>query len=52
MQWGQYEKLFYETVSRKILDSRRIATAQKDKMYVSKIITQILNIQELIDRNL
>lgn len=47
-----YQNEFYETVSRKIPNSRRISTAGKDKMYVSKIIAQILNVQELTDRNL
>lgn len=48
----EYQNEFYETVSRKITKSRRISTAGKDKMYVSRIIAQILNIQELTDRNL
>ncbi len=48
----EYQNEFYETVSRKIPKSRRISTAGKDKMYVSRIIAQILNIQELTDRNL
>lgn len=47
-----YQNEFYETVSRKIPNSRRISTAGKDKVYVSKIIAQILNVQELTDRNL
>ena len=47
-----YQNEFYETVSKKIPNSRRISTAGKDKMYVSRIIAQILNIQELTDRNL
>lgn len=47
-----YQNKFYETVSRKIPNSRRISTAGKDKLYVSKIIAQILNVQELTDRNL
>lgn len=47
-----YQNEFYETVSRKIPNSRRISTAGKDKIYVSKIIAQILNVQELTDRNL
>ena len=47
-----YQNEFYETVSRKIPNSRRISTAGKDKLYVSKIIAQILNVQELTDRNL
>ena len=42
-----YQNEFYETVSRKIPNSRRISTAGKDKIYVSKIIAQILNVQEL-----
>ena len=33
-------------------NSRRISTDGKDKLYVSKIIAQILNVQELTDRNL
>ena len=47
-----YQNEFYETVSRKISNSRRISTAGKDKLYVSKIIAQILNVQELTDRTL
>lgn len=47
-----YQNEFYETVSRKIPNIRRISTAGKDKLYVSKIIAQILNVQELTDRNL
>ena len=42
----------YETVSKKIPNSRRISTAGKDKMYVSRIIAQLLNVQELTDRNI
>ena len=41
-----YQNEFYETVSKKI------PTAGKDKMYVSRIIAQILNVQELTDRNI
>ena len=47
-----YQNEFYETVSRKIPNSRRISTAGKDKMYVSRIIAQILNVQELTDKDL
>ncbi len=47
-----YQNEFYETVSMKIPNSRRISTTQKDKMYVSKIIAQILGVKELSDRNL
>ena len=47
-----YQNEFYETVSKKIPNSRRISTAGKDKMYVSRIIAQILNVQELTDRNI
>ena len=47
-----YQNEFYETVSKKIPNSRRISTDGKDKMYVSRIIAQILNVQELTDRNL
>jgi len=47
-----YQNEFYETVSRKIPNSRRISTCGKDKMYVSRIIAQILSVQELTDRNL
>lgn len=47
-----YQNEFYETASKKIPNSRRISTDGKDKMYVSKIIAQILNVQELTDRNL
>lgn len=48
----EYQNEFYEIVSMKIPNSRRISTAQKDKMYVSRIIAQILDVQELSDRNL
>ena len=47
-----YQNEFYETVSKKKPNSRRISTAGKDKMYVSRIIAQILNVQELTDRNI
>ena len=47
-----YQNEFYKTVSRKIPNSRRISTAEKDKIYVSRIIAQILNVQELTDRDL
>lgn len=47
-----YQNEFYEIVSMKIPNSRRISTTQKDKMYVSSIIAQILDVQELSDRNL
>ena len=48
----EYQNEFYEIASRKIPNSKRISTAGKDKLYVSKIIAQILNVQELNDRNL
>lgn len=47
-----YQNEFYEIASRKIPNSKRISTTGKDKLYVSKIIAQILNVQELNDRNL
>lgn len=47
-----YQNEFYEIVSKKIPNSRRISTAGKDKMYVSRIIAQILKVQELSDREL
>lgn len=47
-----YQNEFYETVSKKIPNNRRISTDGKDKMYVSRIIAQILNVQELSDRDL
>ena len=47
-----YQNEFYETVKKKIPNSRRISTDGKDKMYVSRIIAQFLNVQELTDRNL
>ena len=50
--YTDYQNEFYETVSKKIPNSRRISTAGKDKMYVSRIIAQILNVQELTDRNI
>ncbi len=42
-----YQNEFYETVSRKIPNSRRISTAGKDKMYVSRIIAQILMVEPI-----
>ena len=45
-----YQNEFYEIVSKKIPNSRRISTEGKDKMYVSRIIAQILKVQELSDR--
>src|SRR5699024_8122359 len=48
----EYQNEFYETISRKIPNSRRISTVGKDKMYVSRIIAQILNVQEFPDRDL
>ena len=47
-----YQNEFYETISKKIPNSRRISTVGKDKMYVSRIIAQILNVQEFPDRDL
>ncbi len=47
-----YQNEFYEIISRKIPNSRRISTDEKDKMYVSEIIAKILNVQELNDRDL
>lgn len=47
-----YQNEFYETVSKKIPNSSRISTDGKDKMYVSRIIAQILNVQELADIDL
>lgn len=47
-----YQNEFYEIISKKIPNSRRISTDGKDKMYVSRIIAQILNVQELSDRDL
>ena len=47
-----YQNEFYETVARKMPNSKRISTAGKDKMYVSRVIAQILHIQELSDRDL
>mgnify|MGYP004559443849 CR=1 FL=1 len=47
-----YQNEFYKIVAKKIPNSRIISTAGKDKMYVSRIIAQILNVQELSDRNL
>lgn len=43
---------FMKQYQKKIPNSRRISTAGKDKMYVSRIIAQILNVQELTDRNI
>ena len=45
-----YQNEFYETISKKIPNSIRISTDGKDKMYVSRIIAQILNVQEFPDR--
>ncbi len=42
-----YQNEFYETVSRKIPNSRRISTAGKDKMYVSRIIAQVLMVEPI-----
>lgn len=47
-----YQNEFYETISSKIPNSRRISTTGKDKMYVSRIIAQILNVRELTDMEL
>lgn len=47
-----YQNEFYKTISKKIPNSRRISTVGKDKMYVSRIIAQILNVQEFPDRDL
>lgn len=47
-----YQNEFYETISRKIPNSRRISTTGKDKMYVSRMIAQSLNVHELTDREL
>ena len=47
-----YQNEFYETVAKKIPHSQRISTSGKDKKYVSRIIAQILNVQELTDRDL
>lgn len=52
ISFTDYQNEFYETVSKKIPNSRIISTAGKDKIYVSRIIAQILNVQELTDRNL
>jgi len=46
-----YQNEFYETIARKIPNSRRISTTGKDKTYISRIIAQILNVQELTDRD-
>ena len=46
-----YQNEFYETIARKIPNSRRISTTGKDKTYVSRIIAQILNVQELEERD-
>lgn len=48
----KYQNEFYETVSKKIPNSRTICTADKDKTYVSKIIAENLNVKELTDKNL
>jgi thymidylate kinase len=47
-----YQNEFYETIAKKIPNSRRISTTGKDKNYVSKLILQILNVQEIKDRDL
>lgn len=52
ISFTDYQNEFYEIISRKIPNSRRISTDRKDKMYVSRIIAQILNTKELTDRNL
>jgi len=45
-----YQNEFYETISRKIPNSRRISTVGRDKMYVSRIIAQILNAKQFSDK--
>ena len=47
-----YQNEFYETVSKKIPNSRSISTKGKNKTYVSEIIAEILNVQELEDKDL
>lgn len=41
-----YQNEFYEKVSKKILQSKRISTTGKDKDYVSNIIAEFLSIPQ------
>ena len=45
-----YQNEFYETIARKIPQSKRISTTGKDKEYVSRLIAQILNVREVSNR--
>lgn len=47
-----YQNEFYEMSARKIPNSRSISTKGKNKTYVSEIIAEILNVQELEDKDL
>ena len=47
-----YQNEFYEMSARKITNSRSISTKGKNKTYVSEIIAEILNVQELEDKEL
>jgi hypothetical protein len=46
----QYQNEFYEIIAKKMPNSRSISTTGKDKAYVSKIISRILDVQEFMDR--
>ena len=45
-----YQNEFYETIARKIPQSRRISTTGKDKEYVSRLIAEILNVRVVPDK--
>lgn len=45
----EYQNEFYEAVAKKISQSQRISTTGKDKEYVSRIIAQILNVEQIKD---
>ena len=47
-----HQNEFYEMLARKIPNSRSISTNGKNKTYVSEIIAEILNVQELEDKDL
>lgn len=48
----EYQNEFYEIVSSKITQSEIVCTTGKDKQYVSKMIAEILKVQELEEQNI
>ena len=48
----EFQNKFYEAAANVIPHSQRISTSGEEKNYVSRIIAQILNVQELTDRDL